>query len=218
MGAWFGHVRPGRLCPGTSGAANQPSHTRTGGRVSCLHRVVDIGTENLGVGQGKIRSSDHYKIYINPVLETLENADLGIDIGPVNVGVSCVADDLYLLSDDQVKLQGLLDISQHYGQLYRIKYGANKTVISVVGSKVDMKYFEDVKPWHMDSLPVSVMEDNDHLGLIISGIREEEKNVDRRLQKARGSLFKLLGPAFSYKTLLSPGTLKHRISRTNAVQ
>ena len=139
----------------------------------------------------------------------MENADLGIDIGPVNVGVSCVADDLYLLSDDQVKLQGLLDISQHYGRLYRIKYGANKTVISVVGSKSDMKYFEDVKPWHMDSLPVSVMEDNDHLGLIISGIREEEKNVDRRIQKARGSLFKLLGPVFSYKSLLSPAVQIH---------
>ena len=81
--------------------------------------------ENLGVGQGKIRSSDHYKIYINPVLETLESAGLGINIGPINTGVSCVADDLYLLSDNQIKMQGLLDICQHYGQLYRITYGAS---------------------------------------------------------------------------------------------
>ena len=56
----------------------------------------------------------------------------------------------------------------------------------------------------MDNLPVSVREDNDHLGLIISGIREEEKNVDLKIQKARGALFKLLGPAFSHKSLLSP--------------
>ena len=100
--------------------------------------------------------------------------------------------------------QGLLDISQHYGELYRIKYGANKTVISVVGSKVDMKYYQDITPWNTDNLPVSVREDNDHLGLIISGIREEEKNVDLKIQKARGALFKLLGPAFSHKSLLSP--------------
>ena len=165
--------------------------------------------ENLGVGQGKIRSSDHYKIYINPVLETLDNADLGINIGPINTGVSCVADDLYLLSDDQVKLQGLLDISQHYGELYRIKYGANKTVISVVGSKADMQYYEDIQPWTMDNLLVSVKEDNDHLGLIVSGIREEEKNIDLKIKKARGSLFKLLGPAFSCKCLISPSLQIH---------
>ena len=165
--------------------------------------------ETLGVGQGKIRSSDHYKIYINPVLETLENANLGLNIGPINVGCSCVADDLYLISDDQVKLQGLLDICQHYGQLYRIKYGANKTVVSVVGSKADMKYYEDTTPWVMDNLPVSVKEDNDHLGLVVSGMREEEKNVDLKIQKARGALFGLLGPAFSYKSLLSPAVQIH---------
>ena len=188
---------------------NKNYYRNTETKIKMNGKVSQKLTENLGVGQGKIRSSDHYKIYINPVLETLENANLGINIGPINVGISCVADDLYLLSDDQVKLQGLLDISQHYGQLYRIKYGASKTVISVVGSKLDMKFFEDVKPWHMDSLPVSVREDNDHLGLIISGLREEEKNIDLRIKKARGSLFKLLGPVFSYKSLLSPTVQIH---------
>ena len=165
--------------------------------------------EELGVGQGKIRSSDHYKIYINPGLETLENSGLGVDIGPINTGLSCVADDLYLMSDDQVKLQGLLDISQHYGKLYRVKYGANKTVISVVGSKQDMKYYTDIQPWNMNNSPVSVKEDNDHLGLTVSGIREEEKNIDLKIRKARGSLFKLLGPAFSAKCLLSPALQMH---------
>ena len=61
--------------------------------------------EELGVGQGKIRSSDHYKIYIDPILKTLDKATLGINIGPINVSISGVADDLYLLSDDQYKLQ-----------------------------------------------------------------------------------------------------------------
>ena len=78
--------------------------------------------ETLGVGQGKIRSSDHYKIYINPVLETLESADLGVNIGPINTGVSCVSDDVYLITDDQTKLQGLIDIAQHYGHMYRVEY------------------------------------------------------------------------------------------------
>ena len=45
----------------------------------------------------------------------------------------------------------------------------------------------------MNDLPVSVNEDNDHLGLTVSGLREEEKNIDMKIKKARGSLFKLLG-------------------------
>ena len=125
-------------------------------------------------------------------METLENANLGINIGPINMSISCVAYDLYLITDDQIKLQGLLDIAQHYGQLYRIKYGASKTVVSVVGSKVDMDYYQDIQPWVMENLPVSVKEDNDHLGLIVSGNREEEKNIDLKMKKARGALFKLL--------------------------
>ena len=116
--------------------------------------------ESLGVGQGKIRSSDHYKIYINTVLETLESAQLGVNIGPINVGCCCVADDLYLLTDCQVKLQGMLDISQHYGKQFRYKFGAEKTVISVIGSQQDINYYADIKPWKMENLPVSVKEDN----------------------------------------------------------
>ena len=62
----------------------------------------------------------------------------------------------------------------------------------------------------MSSLvPVSVNEDNDHLGLTVSGLREEEKNIDMKIKKARGSLFRLLGPAFSGKCLLSPELQMH---------
>ena len=34
-----------------------------------------------------------------------------------------------------------------------------------------------------------VTEDNEHLGLIVSGEKESEKNVDQRLAKGRSSLF-----------------------------
>ena len=188
---------------------NKRSYENTESRIKMNGKISKPLQENLGVGQGKIRSSDHYKIYINPVLETLESAKLGINIGPINTGVSCVADDLYLLSDNQIKMQGLLDICQDYGQLYRITYGASKTVISVVGSAADRQYYQDIQPWRMDNIPVSVKEDNDHLGLIVSGFKEEEKNVDLKIKKARGSLFKLIGPAFSSRCLLSPIVLIH---------
>ena len=114
---------------------NSCSYANTQTRIKLNGQISKPLVETLGVGQGKIRSSDHYKIYINPILETLESADLGVNIGPVNTGVSCVADDVYLITDDQTKLQGLIDIAQHYGNMYRVEYGASKTIISVVDCK-----------------------------------------------------------------------------------
>ena len=169
--------------------------------------------EMLGVKQGRNKSSDHYKVYIAPLLDTLDSANLGVWIGPINVSVSAVADDIYPMTDKQSKLQALLDIASHYGRMFRVKYGADKTKVTVVGSEVDIGYFQDVKPWTMNNEVVKVEEDNEHLGQIVSGVKQEQKNVDMRLQKGRKSLYSLLGAGFAYKCLLSP-VLKLHIYRT----
>ena len=105
--------------------------------------------EKAGVKQGHINSSDNYKIYINPALNTLDTSTLGVWVGPINVSVTGVADDNYLMSSSQSGLQGLIRIAEHYGRRYRIQYGAEKTKISVVGSDIDMQYFKDTTPWTM---------------------------------------------------------------------
>ena len=98
--------------------------------------------ETLGVKQGRNKSSDHYKIYVAPLLDTLDTAQLGVWIGNINVGVSGVADDVYLMTDSQTKLQAQLDIATHFGRMYRIQYGATKTKVTIVGS--DTNYFQDI--------------------------------------------------------------------------
>ena len=40
-------------------------------------------TESLGVKQGNIKSSDNYKIYNNPLLDTVDSANLGVWVGPI---------------------------------------------------------------------------------------------------------------------------------------
>ena len=165
--------------------------------------------EFLGVKQGNIKSSDNYKIYINPLLDTVDSADLGVWLGPVNVGSSACADDEYLMSDGQTKLQALLDIAAFYGSMYKVTYGAAKTKVTIVGSDCDMTYYRDTAPWQLDSQKVKVCEDNDHLGQIVSGVRQEEKNVDLRIKKGRNNIFGMLGMAFSVKCLLSPKVKVH---------
>ena len=52
----------------------------------------------------------------------------------------------------------------------------------------------------MDGEQVKIVD----LGQIVSDIRQEQNNIDLKLRNGRGTLFKLLGPAFAYKYLLSP--------------
>ena len=156
-----------------------------------------------------MKAGDHYKIYIQPALETLDQADLGVQIGPINSGVSCVADDVLLTSDSQTKLQSLLDIASHYGKIYRVQYGASKTKITITGSEIDSSYFQEARPWKMDGEVIDVVCDNDHLGQIVSGGQQEQKNIDSRISKARKSLFSLLGVGLDSKSLLSPAVKLH---------
>ena len=160
-----------------------------------------------------VRSGDHWKIYAGQALDTLDEAGLGVQIGPVNSGSSCCADDIYLTSDSQTKLQGLLNIAQHYGVMYRIKYGASKTNVTIAGSEIDRAYYQEICPWTMDGEKVNVVEDNDHLGQIVSGSQQMQKNVDQRLEKARKALYSLLDAGFAYKCFLCPA-LKLHLYRT----
>ena len=182
-------------------------------RIKLNGKLSDELTETLGCKQGSLKSGDHYKFYVAPTLETLDKSELGLWIGPINVVVSCVADDILIMSDDQNKMQCLLDLAASCGKMYRIEYGASKTNITISGSETDRNYFKEVSPWQMNGDTVKVADDNEHLGLIISGSKQVEKNIDMKIQKARKSLFSLLGTGFAYKCTLSP-SLKLYLYRT----
>ena len=76
--------------------ASKYSYENTQTKIKMKGKVSRGFTESLGVKQGNIKSSDNYKIYINPLLDTVDSANLGVWVGPVNVGSSACADDEYL--------------------------------------------------------------------------------------------------------------------------
>ena len=76
--------------------------------------------------------------------------------------------------------------------------------MTVTGSKQDMAYYENINLWKLDGNPLPVTEDNEHLGLIVSGLDGEiKKNID----SARQTLFNLLGNVLSFKCKLSQTVL-----------
>ena len=165
--------------------------------------------ENKGNRQGHVRASGHFKVYVNPCLLSLHSSNLGFNLGPLCSTVVCVADDAYLMSGSPSELQGALNIISKYAKKYQLRFNAEKTKIIVTGSKLDMAFYKDTKPWTLNGERIEVVDNNDHLGLVVSGYEEEQMNVDKNIIKCRNSLFALLGPAFSYKCLLSPIVQSH---------
>ena len=60
---------------------------------------------------------------------------------------------------------------------YRVIFEADKTKAIITGSQIDMK---DIQMWKLYNEKINVTEENDHLGLIVSGCDEERKNVDKK--------------------------------------
>ena len=65
----------------------------------------------------------------------------------------------------------------------------------------------------MNGEKIPVVENNEHLGQIVSGIDQEQKNIDFRINKARKALYSLLGPCFNTKCQLN-FKLKMHLYRT----
>ena len=165
--------------------------------------------EYKGNRQGHKRAAGHFKSYINPCLEAANSSNLGFWIGPICVTCICIADDTYVLSGDPRQLQAAINIIGHYSKRYRVIFGADKTKVTITGSKQDIMYYKDVNIWSLNGEPLNVSEDNEHLGLIVSGLEEEIKNVDDNIASARKTVFSLLGNIFLYKCKLPPSVLLH---------
>ena len=195
---YSGGEREGILAYSKNTYENTECHLKLHGKLS---RKIQ---EYKGNRQGHVRASGHFKAYINPCLLSLGNSNLGFPIGTAMTTVVCVADDVYLLSNTPHGLQGSLDIMSHYANRHQLSFNADKTKIVVTGSKQDMLYYKETSPWTLNGKKISVVDNNDHLGIIVSGLNEEQKNVDQNIVKCRTSMFSLLGQAFAYKCMLSP--------------
>ena len=82
-----------------------------------------------GVRQGGILSTGLYKTYINELLLTLEEQQLGKYIGSTYIGCPTVADDGALLSNFEEELQLILDITYRYSTRERYNIHPQKSLI-----------------------------------------------------------------------------------------
>jgi hypothetical protein len=68
------------------------------------------------VRQGDVLSTDLYKLYINPLLDQIEDSGIGMQIGTIPCSALTCADDVLLIADSEKKFQILIDTVVNYSK------------------------------------------------------------------------------------------------------
>jgi hypothetical protein len=81
----------------------------------------------MGVKQGGPLSSKLFSIYMEDLINQINESNLGIKLGNKHLGVVLYADDILLLSETKINMQKMLKIVETYGKDWEIKFNPDKT-------------------------------------------------------------------------------------------
>ena len=137
-------------------------------------------SDERGVEQGGVSSSDFYKVYNNELLTTAQQSKLGVVMEKSFV-LSAVgqADDTVLLSNDIFKLQLILQLVLNFCKKFDIKLNPTKTKLLVVPPARNPKFFVPHNPVNIDGTPVEIVDQTEHVGVL----RSSSGNLPNILQR-----------------------------------
>jgi hypothetical protein len=149
-----------------------------------------------GVRQGGVTSTHLYKLYIDELLQQLQSHGEGLHFGPIYAGTPTCADDMLLLSSDELSMQNMLDTVQAYSSQHLYKINPEKTTLTVIGGKGDVNLFlgtERLQPTARFT----------HLGISRSS-KGDCKLVEERIALARRTVYALIPAGLYGQDGLSP--------------
>ena len=144
--------------------------------------------EEQGVRQGGILSPLLYKVFINPLLKTLEEEHLGSTIGSIHVGSPACADDILLISRSLIDLQTMLLIQEDFANSERYLLSESKSKIMIMHAKKKEVDGVNIK---LHGQPLEQVDNYTHIGIQ----RNANKSclISERIKLARRTSYALLG-------------------------
>ena len=97
--------------------------------------LSELFTISFGVKQGGILSPSLFHAYIDDLIYTCTNAEIGAVFNKINVSIIVYADDIILISSVDSHLQKLLNICTSYSETWRLKFNPNKSNIVEFGKQ-----------------------------------------------------------------------------------
>ena len=124
-------------------------------------------TDECGVEQGGINSSEFYKVYNNEQLNLAQSSRFGIQIGPVTISSIGQADDVALVADNPHALQGLLDLSLYFCRKKHVTLNPGKTKLQAFSSTKSSRLIS-ASQVNIDGEQIELVEEADHVGIVRS--------------------------------------------------
>ena len=171
---------------------NRLKHRRT--FMEWDRKILGPINDELGFEQGGVSSGDFYTLYNSEQLTSAHEANLGVNVGPVQVSSIGQADDVVLLSDDINLLSHLLTLTLDYCEKHHVTLAPEKTKLMVFSAprhKDLVSYQQAISPISINGTPIKFVSTAEHVGVIRS-ISGNLPHIQGRVTAHIRKLFALL--------------------------
>ena len=127
--------------------------------------ISDPFTIETGVMQGSKLGPILFLIYINDLLQQLEDSKLGVNIWGIIISALGFADDIILIADRAGNLQKLIDICSEWSKLNGMSFNIDKCKVMPLNSRKKQHIFT------IDQKILEVVKEYKYLGIILSNSR-----------------------------------------------
>ena len=134
-------------------------------------RIMGPISDERGLEQGGVNSSDFYKIFGKEQLESAQRSGLGVNMGDVSVAAIGQADDTVLVSNDIHNIQNLLDLTLDFCNKYHVKLCVSKTKLQAMATKelaTSAEYHKATSPVNIMGEKIPFTPNVEHVGILRS--------------------------------------------------
>ena len=165
-----------------------------------------------GVRKGGILSSDLYKVHINPLLDRLQDSNLGIKIGNIYCASSACADDLTVGCKVISEGQTMVNETHDFSLMERYDLQPVKSVCLTAHHGNNAKNIQEPH-FELNGQKLSNVSVATHLGIKrgITTSRTRDENINQNISKARRTAYSLFASGLHGQNGLDPQTTIHLI-------
>ena len=145
-------------------------------------------TSSCGVKQGDVLSPTLFNLFINGLINDLDNSSIDpVSVGDVKVTSLMYADDIILLSESQEGLQKSLDILNNFCSSWKLEVNKQKSKIIVFNSNGKSHF----NHFHINNEKLETVKSYCYLGIVISYTGNLNLSKTHLMEKGRKAWFKI---------------------------